>query len=90
MTQSEKTISEVLRAKILACGESFQGLERLTGIKRQCLMRFVKEQGTLRLDAADKLADFFGLELRPVVKAAKTTKNSNPSKGIADPNKDAK
>lgn len=42
---------------------SFAELERKTGIKRQSLMRFVRRQQTIRLDAADRLATFFQLQL---------------------------
>lgn len=47
-----------------------KGLERETGVKRQSIMRFVRGDQTLRLDIADKLASFYGLELVP----SKTTK----------------
>ena len=38
-------------------------LERETGVKRQSIMRFLREERSLRLDIADKLAHYFGLEL---------------------------
>jgi hypothetical protein len=34
-------------------------------VLRQSLMRFVREEQTLRLDMADRLAVYFGLALRP-------------------------
>ncbi len=42
---------------------SFKALERETGVLRQTLMTFARSESSLRLDNADKLADFFGLEL---------------------------
>jgi hypothetical protein len=40
-------------------------LERETGVARASIRRFVKGERTLRLDMADRLAAYFGLELRP-------------------------
>ena len=57
------TISEVLREAINQCDLSFQELERQTGVKRQSMMKFVRSEQSLRLDIADKLADFFELEV---------------------------
>jgi hypothetical protein len=42
-----------------------KALERETGVTRASIMRFVKGTQSLRLDKADRLAAFFGLELRP-------------------------
>jgi hypothetical protein len=47
-------------------GETFRSIERETGIVRQSLMPFARGEQTLRLDKADLLAEYFGLELRPV------------------------
>ena len=44
---------------------SFIGLERETGVLRQSLMKFARGEQVLRGDAYDRLAEFFGLELRP-------------------------
>ena len=43
---------------------NFKALERETGVKRQSLMRFMRDEQSLRLDFADRLAEFFELELR--------------------------
>jgi hypothetical protein len=57
-------MSATLRKAIADSGKSFKALERETGITRQSLMKFVA--GTsLRLDIADRVAIYFGLELRP-------------------------
>lgn len=64
------TMTATLRMAITASGMSFKALERETGIKRQSLMKFVA--GTsLRLDMADRLAVYFGLELRPMKRRGK-------------------
>lgn len=59
------TMTDVLRQAILDSGMPFQRLERETGITRQSLMGFARGERTIYLDAADKLADYFNLELRP-------------------------
>ena len=41
---------------------SYKALERETGVTRQCIMGFVKGERTMRLDNADKLATYFGIE----------------------------
>lgn len=61
-------ITDVLKAEIsnaLSEGQTYLGLERETGVLRQSLMKFMKDETSLRLDMADKLADHFGLALQP-------------------------
>jgi plasmid maintenance system antidote protein VapI len=62
-------VSDLLRRTIreaVAAGRvSLKGLERETGVTRASIMRFVRGEQSLRLDVADRLAAFFGLELRP-------------------------
>jgi plasmid maintenance system antidote protein VapI len=61
-------ISGLLRRTILEAVEAgrtnYKALERATGVTRASIMRFVKGTQSLRLDKADRLADYFGLELR--------------------------
>ena len=45
---------------------SFKALERETGVKRQSLMRFVRGEQSLRLDMADRLAAYFGIECKRI------------------------
>lgn len=55
-------MTATLRKAIADSGLSMKALERETGVTRQSLMKFVA--GTsLRLDIADRLAAYFGLEL---------------------------
>ena len=60
--QSE-TMSALLRQAINNSKLSFPEIERATGVVRASLMRFASGEGSLRLDMADKLADFFGFEV---------------------------
>ena len=58
-----KTLTETLRQSIADSELPFIELERQTGVLRQSLMKFARGEQTLLLDAADKLAEFFALEL---------------------------
>lgn len=58
------TMTDLLKKAILAA-ESFRSVERATGVKRQSLMKFVAGEQSLRLDMADRLAAYFGIECRP-------------------------
>ena len=57
------TMTEAIREAITESELSFKALERETGVLRQSLMKFAAGEQTLRLDAADKLAEFFGIEV---------------------------
>jgi len=63
---NEQSMTEMLRQRINDSGVPFLTLEQQTGVLRQSLMKFARGERTIRLDAADKLASYFGLELRPV------------------------
>ncbi len=58
-------ITDLLRQSIQESGIPFLTLEQKTGVLRQSLMKFARGESTIHLDAADKLAEFFGLELGP-------------------------
>ena len=62
---NKQPISEILRVAINASELSFLALERETGVLRQSLMPFARGEAGINIDAADKLATYFGLELRP-------------------------
>ncbi len=57
------TMTELLRAA-LNQAESFNSVERNTGVTRQSLMKFARGEQSLRLDKADILAEYFGIEVR--------------------------
>ena len=69
---NKQPITEALRAAINASELSFLALERETGVLRQSLMPFARGTAGINIDAADKLAVYFGLELRPATRKAAT------------------
>ena len=77
---NQRTIAETLRDAINASELPFLTLERETGVIRQSLMPFARGQASLSLDAADKLAKYFGLELRPATRKT-ATKTAPKRKG---------
>lgn len=62
-SKKPKTLTETIRQAINDSDLPFLELERQTGVIRQSLMKFARNEQTLTLTAADKLAEFFGLEL---------------------------
>lgn len=54
-------MTELLR-QALSEAESLRAVERATGVKNPSLVRFVRGDQSLRLDMADKLAAYFGIE----------------------------
>jgi hypothetical protein len=58
-------MSEVLKRAVAESGLAHIAIERATGVKRGSIARFMAGTQSLRLDKADALAAFFGLELRP-------------------------
>ena len=60
----DEPISSVLRQAIAESRLSFKRLEKETGVLRQSLMKFARGEQSLRGDLMDRLAVFFGLELR--------------------------
>ena len=61
-------ISDLLRRTIAQAIESgrtnYKALERETGVTRASIMRFMRGEQSLRLDKAEQLAAYLGLELR--------------------------
>jgi plasmid maintenance system antidote protein VapI len=56
-------ITELLRRTVAESGVPLLVLQKATGVKRASIMRFVNGDQSLRLDKADALAAYFGLEL---------------------------
>ena len=56
-------MTTALLAEIAESELSFKALERETGVLRQSLMKFARGETSLRLERADKLAEFFGIEI---------------------------
>lgn len=67
---TKQPIADALKAAILASELPYLTLQEETGVTRQSLMSFVKDERTLRLDMADKLAVYFGLTLQPATRKA--------------------
>ena len=63
------TIAETLRAMIADSGETVAAVSRGTGIAQPVLHRFVHGERDLTLRTAEKLLQYFDLELRPRGKA---------------------
>ncbi|RIK72427.1 MAG: hypothetical protein DCC68_26430 [Planctomycetota bacterium] len=56
-------MTDALKAAIAESGLPYLRLEQETGVLRQSLMKFMAGETSLRLDIADKLAVYFGLEV---------------------------
>jgi len=56
-------ITDLLRRTIAASGVPLLVIQRETGVQRASIMRFLRGEQSLRLDVADKLAAYFGMEL---------------------------
>jgi transcriptional regulator with XRE-family HTH domain len=61
--RQRESITSALRRAINESDLSFQQIERDTGVLRQSLMKFARGEQSLRLDIADTLAEYFGLEI---------------------------
>ena len=66
MSKQPSPITDLLRETIIASKLPLLTLQEETGVKRASIMRFIRGQQSLRLDIADKLAAYFGLELRTI------------------------
>jgi transcriptional regulator with XRE-family HTH domain len=64
MSKSKQaTLTDFLRKTMEASGLSLYQIAKDTGIASQSLLRFKRGETSLRLDKADVLADYLGLEL---------------------------
>jgi plasmid maintenance system antidote protein VapI len=70
-TKQPITMTERLRQAIAECGLPMLTIATETGVQRASLIRFARGDQSLMLDSADKLAAYFGLELRPTDHKAK-------------------
>ena len=57
-------MTQALRDAINNSELSFAALERETGVTRQSIMGFARGERSLRLDMADRLAEFFNFKVR--------------------------
>ena len=58
-------MTEALRRAVKDSGESLYAICKATGLNEDALSRFMRGQQSMRLDLADKLAGYFGIEVRP-------------------------
>jgi plasmid maintenance system antidote protein VapI len=65
MRKTSPLLSDVLRRAIRESGLTFQALAEAARVERGSVSRFVRGERSLRLDMADRLAEYLGLELRP-------------------------
>jgi len=70
-TEYMETMTDTLRAAIRDSGLPLLQLARRSGVVRQSLIRFTRGSTSLRLDVADRLAAYFGLELYPAARKRK-------------------
>lgn len=59
----QSNLSDVLRAAIRQCGLTPYRISKDTGLVVTSIIRFVEGETSLRLDKADVLAEYLGLEL---------------------------
>jgi len=59
--KAKKSMTELLKQE-LSEADSLRAVERATGVKNPSLVRFLQGKQSLRLDLADKLAAYFGIE----------------------------
>jgi len=60
---NKQTMTELLRRALKKC-ESLNSVHKATGVHRPALAKFRDGKQSLRLDLADKLAAYFGIESR--------------------------
>jgi plasmid maintenance system antidote protein VapI len=56
-------ITNILKNAIVDSGIRYKSLSRKTGVARASIQRFVDGRQSIRLDVADRLAEYFGLGL---------------------------
>ena len=69
MSKIKSTMTETLRAAIRDSGLSAYRISKDTGLVVTSIIRFVEGETSLRLDKADVLAEYLGLELVKTRKA---------------------
>ncbi len=62
-SKPKPTMTDVLRAAIQESGLSAYRISKDTGLVVTSIIRFTNGETSLRLDKADALAEYFGLEL---------------------------
>jgi len=65
------SLPEQLREAISATGQTTYRVAKESGVSFPVVYRFLKGERGITLDTAGKLADYLGLELRPVQRTRK-------------------
>ena len=73
------SILEQLKAALLASGKSQREIEDAVGIPQASISRFINGKRGLRIEDADALASYLGMELRPA-EAKKPPAKKSPKK----------
>ena len=71
---NKQPMTDALKRAIESSGLPFLTLEQETGVTRQSLMAFMKDERTLRLDMADRVANYFKLTVGPATKPTRKGK----------------
>lgn len=71
MAKRSSPITDLLRKAIVESGVPLLTIEQATGVHRASISRFIRGERSIRLDVADKLAEYFGLELQAKPKEGK-------------------
>jgi len=58
------TMAELIREALTDRTESLRAIERATGVKHPAMVNFLSRKRSFHLDSADKLAAYFGIEVR--------------------------
>ncbi len=59
-----KTLTDMLREALNTSTESLSHIARESGVEKASLVRFRRGDYSIRLDLADRLAEYFGIEHR--------------------------
>lgn len=65
-SKPKSPIADPLLKAIADSGMNRLQLAKATGVSRQSIIRFTRGDSTIRVDIAEKIAAYFGLELKPV------------------------
>tara|TARA_B100000683_G_C12026147_1_gene364215 strand:+ start:111 stop:326 length:216 start_codon:yes stop_codon:yes gene_type:complete len=65
MSTKEKNLTALLREALREV-ESVRAVAKATGLRHSSLLRFMHNETSLRLDLADRLAEYFGIESRRI------------------------
>ncbi len=60
------SMTETLKKAVRQSGHSLYAISKATGLNEDSLSRFMRGRQSLRLDLADRLAEYLGIECRQV------------------------